>query len=88
MTNFETNFRDVLTLEAIRFCSGAVQLFSGPARANACGTFINGFAKLKPLDQQMLCNNARTCIPVLKRSQGRTGHMINVCISTRFPLGL
>ena len=34
MTNLETNLLEVLTREAVRFCSRA---FSGPARANAYG---------------------------------------------------
>ena len=49
MTNLETNLPEVLTREAVRFCSRAVRRFSGPARANAYGPHsglsINGFAK-------------------------------------------
>ena len=39
MTNLETNFLEVLTREAVHFCSRAVRLFSSPARANACGPY-------------------------------------------------
>ena len=30
MTNFETNFLEVLTREAVRFCNRAVRLFPAP----------------------------------------------------------
>ena len=35
MTNLGTNFLEVLTREALRFCSRGRTAFSGPARANA-----------------------------------------------------
>ena len=60
MTNLETNLLEVSTLEAVRFCSRAVRLFSGPARANAYGPHTR-------LSSMVLQR---------KRSQGRTGHMI------------
>ena len=49
MTNLETNFFEVLTREAVRFCSRAVRLFpvalAQMRTAPAYRTFINGFAK-------------------------------------------
>ena len=51
MTNLETNLLEVLTREAVRFCSRAVRLFPAPlaqmstALRQTYGTFINGFAK-------------------------------------------
>ena len=49
MTNLETNFLQVLTREAVRFCSRAVRLFPAPLAQISVrpsyGTFINGFAK-------------------------------------------
>ena len=49
MTNLETNFLEVLTRDAVRFCSRAVQLFPAPLAqmrtALIYGTSINGFAK-------------------------------------------
>ena len=61
MTNLETNSLEILTREAVRFCSRAVRLFLGPARANAYGPHTG-------LSSMVLQR---------KRSQGRTGHMIN-----------
>ena len=47
MTNLETNFLEVLTREAVRFCSRAVRLFPAPLKCvrPSYGTLINGFAK-------------------------------------------
>ena len=48
MTNLQTNLLEVLTREAVRFCSRAVRLFPAPSRKSVLplhGTFINGFAK-------------------------------------------
>ena len=49
MTNLETNLFEVLTREAVRFCSRAVvRLFPAPLAQMlrpSYGTFINGFAK-------------------------------------------
>ena len=49
MTNLETSLLEVLSRKAARFCSRAVRLFSGPARANVYGPHTglssNGFAK-------------------------------------------
>ena len=44
MTNLETNLLEVLTREAVRFCSRAVRLFPAPL-AQMRTTFIKGFAK-------------------------------------------
>ena len=64
MTNLETNFLEVLTHEAVRFCSKAVQLF--PALlAQIRMALIWDFLSM---DLQR------------KHSQGRTGHMINFFI--------
>ena len=64
MTNLETNFLEVLTREAVRFCSRAVRLFTDAARANSYGPHTGlSFMALQ-----------------IKRMQGRTGHMINPCI--------
>ena len=70
MTNLETNFREVLTREAVRFCSRAVRLFSGPARANAYGPHTG-------LSSMVLQR---------KRSQGRTGHIITLLMSLLYHL--
>ena len=48
MTNLETNFVEVLTREAVRFCSRVVWLFSAllvQMRTALLRAFINGFAK-------------------------------------------
>ena len=48
MTNLETNLLGVLTREAVRICSRAVRLFSGPARANAYGPHTSNKALAGP----------------------------------------
>ena len=48
MTNLESNLLEVLTRDAVRFCSRAVLLFRPFSRKcvrPSCGTFIDGFAK-------------------------------------------
>ena len=48
MTNLETSFLELLTREAVRFCSRAVRLFPAPLAQTvrpSYGTFVNVFAK-------------------------------------------
>ena len=48
MTDLETNFLEVFTREAVRFCSRAVRLFPAPLaqiRMALKRDFMNGFAK-------------------------------------------
>ena len=68
MSNLETDFLEVLTREAVRFCSRAVRPFSDPARANAYGPHTG-------LSSMVLQR---------KRFQGRTGHMITRVIQWMF----
>ena len=68
MTNLETNLLEVLTREAVRFCSRAVRLFSDPACANAYGPHTG-------LSSMVLQR---------KRSRGRSSHLIKQVIKVQF----
>ena len=68
MTNLETNFLEVLTREAVRFCSRAVRLFQ---------------ALLAQMRTALKRDFHPAMVLQRKRSQGHTGHMINGVMDAR-----
>ena len=77
MTDLETNLVEVLTREAVRFCSMVVRLF--PARkcvGPSYGNFINGFAKKALAAQGRTGHMIRLHIPLYKINRAKQKHSV------------
>ena len=78
MTNLETNFLEVLTREAVRFCSRAVRLFLAPLAQMRTALIqdFHGFMVFMVSWFHGFMVSWTFMVLQRKRLQGRTGHMI------------